>query len=61
MPDLPELLTVNEVAALLRVHKNTLYKWIREGSIESLMVGKTIRFRRDDIERLLAGEPTGSC
>jgi excisionase family DNA binding protein len=57
--ELPALLTVREVADLLRVHENTVYKWAKDGTLEALTLGKTVRFRRADVEALLSGERAG--
>lgn len=55
-PHPDELLTVPEVAFLLRIHVKTCYRWVGEGLIPSVKVGRTIRVRRADIEHLLAAE-----
>jgi excisionase family DNA binding protein len=39
-----ELLTVNELSALLGTHQMTLYKWIKKGTVPFLRVGSGIRF-----------------
>ena len=57
--DLPELLTADEVAAVLRVSRPTIGKWVNEGKLRAIKFGATsskgtIRFRRDDIEALLS-------
>jgi excisionase family DNA binding protein len=44
---LPEFLTVDEAAALLRVNRKTLYESIRLGQVPGVMrVGKALRIRR---------------
>ena len=49
-----ELLTVNEVADLLRVSNMTVYRLIKSNDLGSVRVGKSYRIRRDDIDRFLA-------
>ena len=49
-----ELLTVNEVADLLRVSNMTVYRLIKSNELASVRVGKSYRIRRDDIDRFLA-------
>lgn len=56
MPDtdaLPKLLTADEVATALRVTTSSVYRWAKDGTLPSLRVGDTIRFRRADVLRLL--------
>src|SRR5437899_7050121 len=53
---LPErLLDVQEAAELLGLKSpRTLYKWAYAGRIPSVKIGKLLRFRRSDLERLIA-------
>ena len=44
------LLTVNEVGALLRVSRVTVYRLMERGELASVKVGESRRFRRRDIE-----------
>lgn len=53
MPAEP-LLTAAEIAPILRVTVPTIYRWADDGTIPSVKIGKTIRFRRSEIEALLA-------
>lgn len=41
--DLPELVTVDEMAAFLRVGRNAAYELVKTGAIKSLKFGKLIR------------------
>lgn len=59
MTKLPTLLTINEVAALLRVHRNTLNRWRRAGTGPPLLTlpnGGT-RYDRDQLLRVLMPRP----
>jgi excisionase family DNA binding protein len=47
------LLTVNEVADLLRVSRMTVYRLIKEGQIAALRVGRSYRLREDDVDDYL--------
>lgn len=38
-----EYLTVNEAAQRLRVHRNSVYKWLRTGQIEGRRFGRVWR------------------
>lgn len=55
MGQLPELMTVAEVAEALRLTDETVHRWAREGKLPfvSLPTGLK-RFRREDIEAILA-------
>ncbi len=48
------LLTVNEVADLLRVSRMTVYRLIKEGAIGALRVGRSYRLREDDVDDYLS-------
>jgi excisionase family DNA binding protein len=52
------LLTVNEVADLLRVSRMTVYRLIKEGQISALRVGRNYRLREDDVDTYLSGRYT---
>jgi excisionase family DNA binding protein len=47
------LLTVNEVADLLRVSRMTVYRLIKEGQLAALRVGRNYRLREDDVDEYL--------
>jgi excisionase family DNA binding protein len=47
------LLTVSEVAAIMRVSNMTVYRLIKSGQLAAIRVGKNYRIRRSDIERYL--------
>lgn len=47
------LLTVREVAQLMRVSNMTVYRLIKAGQLAALRVGKNYRIRRTDVERYL--------
>lgn len=46
-------LTVDEVAMLLRVKRQTIYKWITERRISSISVGGRTLFDADVVEECL--------
>lgn len=45
-----ELLTAEELADLLRVHRSTVYRLLRNGQLPAFRVGSDWRFSRDLIE-----------
>ncbi|RME59597.1 MAG: DNA-binding protein [Caldilineae bacterium] len=47
------LLTVREVIDILRIGRTTLHKLRRLGVIEAVQIGRAVRFRASDIERLI--------
>ena len=53
----PLLLTVKEVATLLRIHRPKVYDLIKAGTIEGFKLGSDWRVRRESIERLIGEIP----
>ncbi len=47
------LLTVAEVADLLRVSNMTVYRLIKGGELAAIRVGKNYRIRQDDLDAYL--------
>ena len=52
-----EVLTIDELAAYLKIAKSTLYKLAQEGKIPGQKVGKHWRFRRVAIDGWLDDQP----
>jgi excisionase family DNA binding protein len=53
---LPSVITVDEVASLLRVNRNTVYDLFQRGEIPGgRKVGRSIRFSRDTVIQWLQG------
>jgi len=50
-----ELLTVPEVAERLRMTTMTIYRWIEEGRLQALQIGKHYRIRESDLEAVMEG------
>jgi excisionase family DNA binding protein len=48
-----ELLTLQQVAKLLRLHTSTIYRMVSRGEIPAVKVGRVWRFSKDAIERWL--------
>lgn len=49
-----DVLTIEELAAYLKIPKSTLYKLVREGKIPSQKIGRHWRFRKGAIDGWLA-------
>jgi excisionase family DNA binding protein len=54
-PGEPEesFLTVAEVAEMLKLNQQTVRNWIDQGSLPALRVGRRVRIKRSDFERVL--------
>ena len=46
---IPLVLTVEELAQLLRIGRNTAYELVRSGQIRSIRIGKCYRIPRDAV------------
>lgn len=54
-------LTVAEVAGMLKLNQQTVRNWIDQGSLPALRVGRRVRIRRSDLERLLERGSTAAA
>jgi excisionase family DNA binding protein len=52
-------LTVAEVAEMLKLNQQTVRNWIDQGSLPALRVGRRVRIRRSDLDRVLAESYSG--
>lgn len=46
-----EIMTIDEVAAYIRVSERTVYDWAQKGELPGGKLGTTWRFKRDEIEK----------
>ena len=53
-------LTVAEVAGMLKLNQQTVRNWIDQGSLPALRVGRRVRIKRSDFERVLAQSYTAA-
>jgi excisionase family DNA binding protein len=53
-------LTVAEVAELLRLNQQTVRNWIDAGSLPAVRVGRRVRIKRSDLNRILDDGYQGS-
>lgn len=47
----PDMLTVDEVATVLRIHRRSIQRWAREGRFATVRVGRSYRVPRTEILR----------
>ena len=59
LADPEEFLTVAEVADILKLNQQTVRNWIDQGSFPAVRIGRRVRIRRSDFERILAESYTG--
>ncbi len=53
--NLPDLLTILDIAALLRVDRRTIHCWATTGLLpKPIKLGRCTRWRKHEIERFLA-------
>ncbi|MFC1712815.1 ATPase, T2SS/T4P/T4SS family [Candidatus Poribacteria bacterium] len=55
-PRSDEIVDMKEAIKLLNTTRSTFYRWVREGKVKGMKVGRQWRFYREDIERFLKGE-----
>lgn len=57
--EIEELLTVDDVAAILRVRPRWVYEAAARGDLPRVKVGGYVRFRREAIEQWIADQQKG--
>ncbi len=58
MSELPvRLVTSSELQHLLNVGRTTIHKWMREGKLRPLSIGKQLLFREDDVMEFMGLKP----
>lgn len=48
-----KLLTAEEVAQLLRVNRSSVYRWVEQGLLPAVKIGRTVRFNPDTVKAVL--------
>lgn len=56
-PQQEEYLTSGEVCEILHVSSNTLWRWNRSGYLCSSKVGRSVLYKKTDIDNLRGGRP----
>jgi excisionase family DNA binding protein len=54
-----QLLTVAEIATILRMNQQTIRNWIEAGTLPAIRIGRRVRIRRADFNALVAAHPAG--
>ena len=49
-----KILTLEEVAELLRAHRSTIYRFVRKGRIPAFKMGSDWRFSQESIEKWIS-------
>lgn len=49
----PAILTVADVAAIIRVHPRSVQRWAKQGHLPAIRAGRTYRIARADLRRWL--------
>lgn len=59
LADYADALNVDELSAELRIHRSTLYYWMKKGDAPiSYKIGNSLKFRRADVDAWLASRIT---
>ena len=54
-----EFMTVAEVAAILKLNQQTVRNWIDKGSLPAVRIGRRVRIKRSDFDRVLEESYSG--
>lgn len=52
------LYTINETCKIFKISRVTLWKWKKEGILKHINVGKSIRYTKEDINKLIESKAT---
>lgn len=50
-----DMLTINEAADFLTTTRPTLYRWLRQGKVKGIKMGRQWRFKKEDLSKFLQG------
>jgi len=53
MEEMERLIDIEDVATYLKLQKQTIYNWLRQGKLTGIKMGHVWRFRRSDIDEWL--------
>ena len=54
--ELDKVLTINEVAEILRMHSTTVYRLVKRGELPGFKIGGNWRINRASLDLFLSGE-----
>ena len=54
--EIPAVITVEELAEILRIGRNSAYKLVKSGEIDIIRIGRTIRIPKNALLDYLSGE-----
>ncbi len=54
------LLTIKDIQAFFKISRRTVYHWIKKEILHPVRIGGIIRFRKEEIDALLAAGETGA-
>jgi len=52
-PKYPEVMTIDQIASYLQLHKQVVYRHVKQGNIPVSRIGSTIRFKKSVIDAWL--------
>lgn len=47
------MLTVNQIAKELQVHPKSVYRWIAQGKLKVIRIGRTVRISEEEYQRFI--------
>jgi excisionase family DNA binding protein len=59
--EMPDLLTVTQVAALLRLNPQTIRNWIDAGTFPARHIGRRVRIKRTDLDAFIDSHSSASA
>ena len=48
--------TIKELTEVFKIHRTTVYKWIKKGLLTPVKIGGAVRFPAEQVEKLKRGE-----
>ena len=54
-----QIMTPSEVAAFLKIHLKTVYKLVDRGVLPGKRIGRSWRFNREEVLKVMSGKSSG--